>query len=563
MPTPALPAKIPDKTVKRLPSFQINSFPFVPLLAAILSATTLYISFQGYSFSWLISGITLIPLLAAIENCHSRRAACGLGLLTGFAFYYIELYWITNSIAGFTSLPPIIVTTVMALLALYMGFYLALFCGAWYSLINLPILETPVGKVLAALAGAAIWILLEDLRALFLGGFPWHPLGLTQIDNPLLTWLLPLGGVRLLSGLLIITNIGIYLCGRAVKQKRFQKAVFYGCALIIPIIFLAFNGNDFSQLLQPKQTSTIPSKKTGSPKDNHHSIKVALIQPNIQQKEKWRPENREQIINKMLSLSRQSLSFKPDLIVWPEAALPLLLENEPLIYNKLRQFTTTNQVSLMLGSPRLLSLPETAEKKLFNSIFLISPQQPTQIYNKIKLVPYGEFTPLTTLFPFISKIVPGLDYSPGHKLQNFNFKELKIAPSVCFEGVFPAFTAHFFAGGADLLINLTNDAWFGDSPGPRQHLMNIRLRALENRCTICRCANTGISAIIKPDGSIEQQLPLNDAGIITAEVTGKQKPTFYARHPYLPTIMAGLYLLLPLFMTYTHRRNVAAAGINA
>jgi apolipoprotein N-acyltransferase len=432
----------------------------------------------------------------------------------------------------------------MALLALYMGLYLAFFCGAWHNLNNLPPFTTPGGKIIAALTGAAIWILLEDLRALFLGGFPWHPLGLTQIDNPHLTWLLPFGGVRLLSGLLIIINIGIYLCGRALLQKRIRNAAFYGCVLLIPIVSLGFAGNHFHKSRPPQ------------PKANR-SIKIALIQPNIPQKEKWRPENREKIIEKLLSMSLQNLNFKPDLIIWPEAALPLLLEREPAIYNSLRRFTALNQTSLMLGSPRLISLPDTPKKKLFNSIYLISPTQTTQIYNKIKLVPYGEFTPLTTLFPFISKIVPGLDYSPGNSIKNFDFKGLKLAPSVCFEGVFPAFTARFFAAGADILINLTNDAWFGDSPGPRQHLMNIRLRALENHCTICRCANTGISAIITPDGRIEQQLPLNQAGIITAEVTGKQRPTFYARHPHLPTILAGLYLLLPLFLIFTHRRKAA------
>ena len=127
-------------------------------------------------------------------------------------------------------------------------------------------------------------------------------------------------------------------------------------------------------------------------------------------------------------MSQQNLNFKPDLIVWPEAALPLLLEREPLIYNSLRRFTALNQTSLMLGSPRLIQRPNSSEKKLFNSIYLISPTQPTQIYNKIKLVPYGEFTPLTTLFPFISKIVPGLDYSPGNELKNFDFKGFKDCP---------------------------------------------------------------------------------------------------------------------------------------
>jgi len=524
--------------------------PYMFPAGAALCAVLLYISFQNYVYSPAVAALALIPLLAASEKCGSSRQACGLGLFAGFAFYYIELYWITNSIAGFTSLPGPVVILVMALLALYMGLYPALFCGLWHKIKQSAVFDTPLGSIITALTGAAIWILLEDLRARMLGGFPWHPLGLTQIDNPLFTWLLPLGGVRLLSGLIILTNIGIYLGCGALRQKRFRRAALYSAVLLLPVIGLALAGNHHlnkSLLRQP-----IPARH-----QEKRSLRVALIQPNILQKKKWQPENREKIINKMISLSQQSLSSKPDLIIWPEAALPLLLEKEIGIYNYLKHFAAENQVALMLGSPRLVKQPGASDKQLFNSIFLISPAQAPQIYNKIKLVPYGEFTPLSTLFPFISKIVPGLDYSSGENIKNFNFKDLKIAPSVCFEGVFPAFTARFFAAGADLLINLTNDAWFGDSPGPRQHLKNIRLRALENRCTICRSANTGISAIINPEGRIEQFLPLNQAGIITAEVPGKHKPTFYAEHPHLPSILAGLYLLIPLFIIITRRRKDA------
>ncbi|MEA3348156.1 MAG: apolipoprotein N-acyltransferase, partial [Pseudomonadota bacterium] len=176
--------------------------------------------------------------------------------------------------------------------------------------------------------------------------------------------------------------------------------------------------------------------------------------------------------------------------------------------------------------------------------------------NKIKLVPYGEFTPLAEFFPFISKIVPGLDYTSGDKIHNFSLKQLKIAPSVCFEGVFPAFTARFFKAGANLLINLTNDAWFGDSPGPRQHLLNVRLRALENRCYIIRCANTGISAIINPQGEIEHQLPLNREGLIETVITPSRETTFFARHPNLPTIGAGFTVLLSLLIIFFRRRQL-------
>ncbi len=507
----------------------------------------------------------LMPILVITERSPSPRSACGLGLLTGFCFYYIELFWITNSIAGFTSLPTVVVTLVMALLALYIGLYFAIFCGAWHYLNNIAALKSPLGKVILALSCAAVWLLLEDLRSLFLGGFPWHPLGLSQIDNPFFNWLLPFGGVRLLSGLIVIGNVGIYRACQALCKKSFGKFALYSGFLLMPLVCLALFGNHLISSTHSQANLKNQLNQESLKKQTSLHKRIVIIQPNIPQKEKWHPENRGKIINKMLAMSQESCSkdlhHHPDLIVWPEAALPLILEKEPEVYAKLYKFVTENQVSIMLGGPRYIRPPNQPEKKLFNAIFLISPEKQLQIYDKIKLVPYGEFTPLATLFPFISKIVPGLDYSPGNKIHNLNLGELKIAPSVCFEGVFPAFTASFFAAGANLLINLTNDAWFGDSPGPRQHLANIRLRALENRCTIIRCANTGISAVINPAGKIEQLLPLNQEGIIFTEIAGNLKPTFFARHPHLATGLAGLYLLLPLGLIYRDRRKTSNSDI--
>ncbi len=520
--------------------------PLTLFTAAALSAVILYLSFQLYRYSWISAGFALLPLLAAGTRCQSARRAAGIGLLSGFMFYYIELYWITNSIAGFTSLPFPVVILIMALLALYMGLYLATFCGFWHYLEHRKSLQSIGGKLIAALAGAAAWILLEDLRGLFLGGFPWHPLGLTQIDNLLLSRLLPLGGVRLLSGLVIFANLLLYLAGKAFSRRRVPETILFTLLLLLPLSGQALIDGGSNHLTQA------PGANPNSPGPSR--IRIAVIQPDIQQKEKWLPENRGKIIEKMFRLSRNSLLKQPDLIVWPEAALPLLLENDTRVFNRLTRFVNNHRVSVMLGGPRLIRQKKKPEKILFNAIFLFSPGRKYQIYNKVKLVPYGEFTPLATLFPFISKIVPGLSYSPGNKIKNFRLKQLEIAPSVCFEGVFPAFTAAFFADGADLLINLTNDAWFGDSPGPRQHLANIRLRALENNCTIVRCANTGISAVINPDGKIVQFLPLNHEGILYTEVTTRRRPpTFFARHRFLVTYLAGFYLFLTLIFSARRR----------
>ncbi|MEA3332311.1 MAG: apolipoprotein N-acyltransferase [Pseudomonadota bacterium] len=532
------------------------------LAGAIFSAATLYLSFNLHAYSWVWAFITLIPLLMIAEKSSSRRRACGIGLLAGFSFNFIELFWITNSIAGFTSLPQVVVTIVMGLLALYMALYLALFTGLWHYLRNLPALKSSWGNIISALTAAAAWILFEDLRSSFMGGFPWHPLGLTQIDNQLFNWLLPWGGVRLLSGLIVLGNIGLYLSAHALFKKRRKQSGLYTFSLLGPLLILA--------LLAGKNVPTITTFPAPTPTLNcATSTKIVVVQPNIPQKEKWRPENRDKIIEKMIAMTRKALKYKPDLIVWPESALPLLLEKEMAISNRLQELVRKEQTSLMLGGPRYIiepqkNQPETTQKRLYNSIFLFTPDNQCQIYNKIKLVPYGEFTPLSNFFPFISKIVPGLDYSSGNKIRNFRLakgdnrdfpqkQQLKIAPSVCFEGVFPAFTARFFGAGANLLVNLTNDAWFGDSPGPRQHLLNIRLRALENRSYIVRCANTGISAIINQQGEIEQQLPLNQEGLIETTITPCRQATFFARHPDLPAIVAGSVVLLSFLMIFFRR----------
>ena len=530
-----------------------RTFPGILLVGALFSATTLYLSFNLHSCSWAWAFITLIPLLAISEKIGSLRRACGLGLLAGFSFNFVELFWITNSIADFTSLPQILVTILMALLALYMALYLALFTGLWYYLRNLAALKSSLGRVVTTLTAVAAWILLEDLRSGFLGGFPWHPLGLTQIDNHLFNWLLPWGGVRLLSGLIVLGNAGLYLSANALLKKEGKKATINAFFLLGPLFILALlagSGSLSKAALQtPAQTPNYPTPVT-----------IVVIQPNIPQKEKWLPENREKIIDKMIAMTRKGFKYKPDLVIWPEAALPLFLEKETAIGDRLQEFVREERTSLMLGGPRYIAVPQKnrpqeTQPRLYNSIFLFTPGNRPQIYNKIKLVPYGEFTPLAGFFPFISKIVPGLDYSPGDEIHNFSLKQLKLAPSVCFEGVFPAFTARFFAAGANLLVNLTNDAWFGDSPGPRQHLLNIRLRAMENHCYIARCANTGISAIINPQGEIEQQLSLNQEGLITTVVIPGTGPTFFARHPDLPMIVAVFVILLSLLKIFLHRKT--------
>ena len=506
-----------------------------------------YLAFDPRPGSWALAfgAISLLLLFSAGWPTGILKAGlAGLGF--GFTFYFIELFWITNSISGFTSLPRPLVIVIMALLALYMALFPALFTAFWAGLRQRCPKPGPVREFLTALALAGVWVALEEFRSRFLGGFPWHPLGLTQINNHYLTPLLPYGGVRLLSGLVVFGGVCLGYGAAALARGGFGRSSFY--ALLLAAVFFG-----------PGQVISSPAVSVIQlPEEESIPTRILVVQPNIPQAEKWRPENREKIIAGMFSLTRNGLTEKPDLVVWPEAALPLLLERKTTLRKRIQALVDEHDCALMLGGPRYIQEPGEASPKLYNAVFFFAPHQPVAVYNKIKLVPYGEFTPLADFFPFIGKLVPGLNYSAGTRLCTFAWKKLEIAPSVCFEGVFPAFTAGFFKTGANLLVNLTNDAWFGDSPGPRQHLLNIRLRALENRTWIVRCANTGISAVINPHGEIVKFLPLNQEGLILAEVQPAAGPTFYARHPELPPAGAGILLLVG-FGLMIRRRPPAAA----
>jgi len=271
--------------------------------------------------------------------------------------------------------------------------------------------------------------------------------------------------------------------------------------------------------------------------DKSLPLKVSIIQPNIPQEEKWNPAYRERnfTILEQLSLETTATSTSeiPHLVIWPEASLPDFFQDAPLFRKRISASTRQGNFYLLAGSPQY-DTNRAGKHHYFNSALLFSPGgKLIASYNKIKLVPFGEFTPLASFFPFLGKMVPGADFSTGRRQKPMDLNNFSLVPSICFEGIFPEFIATTMAKKAGFIVNITNDAWFGISSGPQQHLVNIRMRAIENQCYLLRCANTGISAIIKPDGRIIKQLPLGKRGKLEAIIYPTINPTLYARHPYL------------------------------
>jgi len=506
------------------------------LAAPILSSVLLCLSF---TLCWgrMLAVVAFIPLLAAADRS-SRIQAFRQGLITGFVFYFVELYWITNAFTDYTDLSGFIINSAMAMLALYLGLYFAVFTCFWQTFRTCN--SGKLNLFLPALATASTWIILEDIRAQLLGGFPWHPLGLTQAAMPGVKDLFAYGGVRLISALVMLTNISLYLLLENYFRKQIKQSI-KAALLLLPFLTAAVFMPDF------KLPAVTPAKAYGPP------LQITAIQPNISQADKWRREKRPAIIKKMLLLSKLPDNITTDLMVWPEASLPIFLQKEHQILDKLTEIAKRQNMYLIAGGPGYRKAGRKRKGAIYNSTFMIAPDGNLQSYNKIKLVPFSEINPLATFLPILGKLVPGPDYTPGTGIQLFTIGGHKFAPSICFEGVFPVYTARFFAAGAGFIINQTNDAWFGNSSGPQQHLNNLRLRALENRSYIVRSANTGISAIIDPAGQINKQLPINQQGVIQAKIFPRLKPTFYARHPNLMTKIALLFFSLGLVSMWLKR----------
>ena len=514
-----------DRSLSRLPG---------PLGTALL----LHLAFSSAHFAFCV-WFAFIPLLISARR-HPPRQALVQGLISGFIFYYLNLSWITNSIRNFSALPLPLVWLVLALLALYLSLYFGLFC--------LLLAVFPAASWFSTLFLASSWTLLEWLRGTILVGFPWNNLGIAIAPTSPFAFLLPYGGVYTLSFLIIYANLSLYALtssrGKGPLVRRQAAAL-----LAVPALyFLLLAGG---------------SHAGADNLDHSRPITVSIIQPNIPQAEKWVPACRERnfSILEQLSLEEaaESKPGTPHLVIWPEASLPDFFQDAPILRRRLETLTRQGHFYLLVGSPQYNPIGK-GQYQYFNSVLLFSPDgRLAADYNKIKLVPFGEFTPLASLFPFLGKMVEGADFTAGRRLEPMKTGSFSLSPSICYEGIFPEFTAAGMAKKAGFLVNITNDAWFGDSDGPRQHLMNVQPRAMENRCYLLRCANTGISAVIGPDGRIISRLPLNTRGRLRATIYPAARTTFYARHPYLPILLLAL---TAAFSAVIARRSRPATGFS-
>jgi apolipoprotein N-acyltransferase len=284
--------------------------------------------------------------------------------------------------------------------------------------------------------------------------------------------------------------------------------------------------------------------------------RIAVVQGNVDQSLKWETSFQLETIDKYLDLSFFSLKDSPELIIWPETATPFyfLHPYENKLSAIVQQGIKYAGAWFLIGSPA--NVQQKGSELYLNSAYLMDPEaKEIGRYDKVHLVPYGEYVPLRKWFPFVDKLVYGIgDFSSGKKGSTLSWKDVKLGVQICFEVIFPGLARASVNNGADILINITNDAWFGRSSAPYQHLSMTIFRAVENRRALVRCANTGISCFIGPSGRIFSPTPLYSDEVLTREVpVMKTEPTIYTRFGDLFAIMCLGASVTLMALTYIQR----------
>ncbi|MBU1715239.1 MAG: apolipoprotein N-acyltransferase [Proteobacteria bacterium] len=508
-------------------------------MPALLSGTLLFFSAPGLFGNGLLAWFCLVPLFYLINKEKPGQAALS-GLACGILYYTGMLYWIVIVLGRYGHLPWWISVPALLMLACYMALYLAAFAA----------LTSWVRRIIPVLwVAPIIWVSLDLIRNRLFSGFPWQDLAYSQYDYPSLIQFADLGGHYGVTFLIVLTNGFIYFVITDLwHRKKFTKDLLKpDYLLVILLIISVFSYNQF-------RTRQISKEITEA-----ENISVAVIQGNISQDEKWQARFRQETINRYLSLSATAITEKrTDLLIWPETAVPLYPMEAPVLQKIIHGITELNDVSILTGAPHRIP-PRSMEANYYNSAFLFSPDGTISgRYDKQHLVPFGEYVPLKNILRFLGPLVETIgDFSLGEFTTTLSCKNARLGVLICFESIFPELARRQVAAGANLLVNITNDAWFGRSSAPWQHLSMAVLRAIETRRSLARSANTGISGFIDPLGRINKSSPLFEQYIVADDLpllNNKTVFTDYGGHNFAVFCLLSITILMITFYFHSKKK---------
>ena len=537
--TSEAPFKLPDVT-RLSPAGSLSGRPvLLSLILAAVSGFLLFLSAPGPLGSGLWAWVALVPLLFAIDGLRPKQAFLS-GLVCGLCFYMPTLHWITIVLGRYGYLHLWLAVAALFLLSLYMGLYTAMFS----------LLASRNSRAPLFLTAPAIWVGLDAVRSLAFTGFPWMDLGYTQYTYTILIQISDLVGHYGVTFLIVMVNSLLFtMLSSLFYGRRNGSALISLVVATAAAVTVALYGFWRSAEIEQKMQTA-------------DRIDISVIQGNIPQDEKWLISRQEDTIDRYMSLSRQALDESPaTLLVWPETAIPLFPEENDVLDDIKTRLIGDSGVSLLSGAPHRQPVNGGPGERFFNSAFLVDSGALTCArYDKQHLVPFGEFIPFRKLLPFLAPIVETMgDFTPGTSEKPISCENPEIGVLICFESIFPDLARKQVENGAGLLANITNDAWFGKSSAPEQHLAMAVFRSVETRRSLARAANTGISAFIDPLGRVKQSSALFTSCFLNDSLPLLTVQTVHSRlGPWFGTLcLAAALVLLTL-----RPRNGQAGGIH-
>ncbi len=480
---------------------------------AVASGLLLTAAFPRIGLNWT-AWFALVPLLIAMRS-DGFTERFRLGLIAGLVHYLTLVYWLAYTMRTYGYLPWAVCIPVLFLLAFVLALFVAAFCSALPATCSQP--------AIALIAIPALWVALEYVRSFIFSGFPWELLGYSQFKRLQVIQISDIFGVYGVSFAVVLVNAALLLAVLNLSGKSWQArpvtrrlavvaALCAGGTVVLVWLYGAWRITAIDNL-----ASTCPQAR------------VAVAQGNIKQSEKWDPAYQFATIDIYNRLSLEAKTQRPDLVVWPESATPFyfLFEAEPT--GRVMKGIQKVGAAFLIGSPSF----EHRDNRLdyYNSAYLIGPQgNVLSRYDKAHLVPYGEYTPFKEWLPFLGKMVEHVgDFRPGPKGKTILWDGYRVGVQICYEIIFPDLSRAQVENGASLLINITNDAWYGRTSAPYQHFSMTVFRAVENRRALARAANTGISGFIDPVGRILGSTPIFEEEVLTSSLPLLDTMSLYTR----------------------------------
>jgi apolipoprotein N-acyltransferase len=501
---------------------------------AILSGALLALSFPKFghpTFAW----IALAPLLVSVAyRPQTTSRAFALGLTAGAVYFSGTLYWLVETMTTFGGLN----TPSAAFAAAVLIAYLSLFPAAF------AVIQARLARAFgtaALLLAPPVWVATEMGRTYVLDGFPWELLGYSQ------TTVLPVAQIASVLGIYGLSALVALVSAAAAYAALERSPRRWLVSGVVAVVMIATAGWGTVRISRGDLT------RSGTP------VRVAVLQGNIPQDQKWDPAMAGAIGQRYIDMTREAIGRGATFLIWPESATPLPYERDMALGDAIRRLAREGKVTLLVGSDQFEPVKPVAqerpEERIYNAAYLIQPDGSTAaIYRKIHLVPFGEYVPFRRLLYFVKPLVEAVsDFTPGTDAVLLPVAGHTASTAICYEVIYSALMRSFVTRGSELLTTITNDAWYGWSSAPHQHWQQAALRSIEQGRYLARAANTGISGFVDPYGRVMQQSNMFQSAVMTEDLRFIAERTIYSRIGDVVGWISVAFTLAALFAT---RRKV-------